>query len=203
MAEAGVALSALLTRLYSRGYDYLAQDAASRALATSFINEANAELELEEHWPFRLTTTTGTAPLEVANVDQILSVIDTDNSNRELHEMTERELTAFGLDATGTPLWFYRDSLSVRVWPLASTALSVRYWSLPTELVNATDETRVPKRYMGVIVDGAVLRAAADRDNRDAADLADRMYQRGLALMRRQLLVAPTHIQRSGLHEDD
>lgn len=201
MPEEGVTLGNLRDELYDRGYDYLNQDARGRARATRWANEAYAELCLEEPWPFRLTTTTGAAPLEIDDVDKILTVVDADNV--PLHEVTERWLTTYDLTQTGTPLWFYRDSLTVRVWPVGTGSLTVRYYRLPPELVDAADETLVPARYMGTIVDAMVTRAAADRDNEKAAALADRMYQRGLALMRRQLLVAPTHVEHTFVSEDD
>ncbi|HZA18976.1 MAG TPA: hypothetical protein VE645_19200 [Pseudonocardiaceae bacterium] len=195
----------LRQELYDRGFDHLAQTAASRDRATRWLNQAYLELCLEERWPFRLTTTSGAAPLTIGDVDAILTVIDSDNNATRLYEMTEAELTAFDLSATGSnALWFYRDSLIVHVWPASGATLSVRYWSVPVELVAGSDETVVPERYANVIVDGAVMRAASDRDNPAAVDLAERMYQRGLALMRRQLLVAPTHIELvPGVSEDD
>jgi hypothetical protein len=196
VAEPGVTLDELREELYARGRDDLKQDATGRARAARWINQAYAELCLEEPWPFRLTSVSGAAPLEIADVGDVLSVTDTGNSGGELFEMTERELTDWGLTTTtGLPYWFYRDSLTIRVWPASTTTLLVRYWKLPAELVSAADETIVPKRFMGAIVDGAVLRGVADRDNPAAVQLADQMYQRQLALMRRQLLVAPTHIQ--------
>lgn len=203
MPEAGVTLSMLRQEFFDRGYDHLAQTAASRARADRFINQGYLELCLEERWPFRLTSTSGAAPLTIEDVDAILTVTDTDNDSTRLYEMTERELTAWDLERTGTPLWFYRDSLVVRVWPASTGTISVRYWSVPAALVDAADETMVPARYANVIVDAAVIRAAGDRDNANAADLADRMYQRGLALMRRQLLNPPTHIEHSFVSEDD
>lgn len=200
--EPGATLADLQAELYARGYDHLAQDAAGVARGLRWINQAAAELTLEELWPFRLNTATGAAPLSIADLDRVLSVVDTGNSNRELVEMTERELTTWDLSYAGTALYFYRDSLQVKTYPVGGT-LSVRYYSLPTDLVSPADTTLVPARYMDVIVDGAVRRAAKDRDNPDAVALAEQERQRGLELMRRQLLVAPTHQQRVGWSEDD
>lgn len=192
--ETGAALSDLQAELYARGYDHLAQDAAGVARGLRWINQAINELTLEELWPFRLNTATGTAPLTILDLDRVKTVIDTNNANNPLDEMTEDELTPFDVAATGIPLYYWRDSLQVKTWPVGGT-LSVRYWSLPTSLVAPADTTLIPARYLNVIVDAAVRRAAADRDNPDAVGLAEQEYERGLNLMRRQLLVAPTHIQ--------
>lgn len=194
--EAGASLTDLLNELYARGYDHLSQDAAGQARATRWINQAYAKLTLEELWPFRLTTTTGLAPLTINDVDRVLTVVNSDDANRELDEATERELTTFDLSLTGTPLFYFRDSLIVRVWPVATASIAVRYYRLPSELASGTDTTLVPKRYMDVLIDDAVRRAAKDRDNAEAVGLAGQEYESGLALMRRQLLIAPTHVQR-------
>lgn len=178
------------------------QDAAGVARGLRFINQAYAEVVLEELWPFRLNTATGAAPLSIPTLDRVLSVIDTGNANRELTEATERELTASDLAITGVPMWFFRDSLQIKTYPVGGT-LSVRFYSLPTDLAAPTDTTLVPARYMDVIVNGAVRRAAVDRDNADASTLAEAERQRGLDLMRRQLLVPPTHLQRVAFSEDD
>lgn len=200
--EAGATLLDLQTELYARGADHLQQDAQGVARGLRWINQAVAELTLEELWPFRLTTATGVAPLSIPTLDRILSVIDTGNSNRELTEMTEAELTASDLTFTGLPLYYFRDSLQVRTFPAGGT-LSVRFYSLPTDLAAPTDTTLVPARYMDVIVNGAYRRAALDRSNYDDYEAAEAERQRGLDLMRRQLLVAPTHQRRVAFSEDD
>lgn len=201
--EPGVTLDELRQELYDRGYDHLQQTAQTRQRATRWINQGYLELCLEERWPFRLTTTSGVAPLTIDDMDAVLTVAGADENATQLYEMTERELTAWNLGHTGTALWFFRDSLLVRTYPASEATITVRYWKVPAELVSWTDTTMVPRRYANVIVDAAVMRAASDRDNSMAVDLAERMYQRGLALMRRQLLVAPTHIEHSYMSEDD
>lgn len=200
--EPGATLLDLQSELYARGYDHLLQDAAGIARGLRWINQAYAEVVLEELWPFRLNTATGAAPLSIPTLDRVLSVTDTGNSNRELDEMTEAELTPWDLTYTGTAIYYFRDSLQIRTYPSGGT-LSVRFFSLPTDLAAPTDQTLVPARYADVIVNGAVRRAAVDRDNPDASTLAEAERQRGLDLMRRQLLVPPTHQRRASFSEDD
>lgn len=201
--EAGATLLDLQTELYARGYDHLAQDATGVARGLRWINQANNEITLEELWPFRLQTATGASPLSIETLDQVYSVINTADSNAELYEATESELTGGDLTTSGTPMWYYRDSLQIKTYPTGGT-LSVRYYALPTDLASPTDTTLVPKRYMDVIVDAAVRRAAKDRDNAEAAALAQQERDRGLDLMRRQLLQPPRHTVRIyGVSTDD
>lgn len=200
--EPGATLLDIQTELYSRGYDHLAQDASGVARGLRWINQSYAEVALAELWPFRLTTAVGAAPLAVTDIDRVLYVIDTSSFNNPLYEMQEQELIAVDLTLTGSPLAYYRDSLQIRVWPIGGT-LSVRYYALPTDLASPTDTTLVPKRYMDVIVDSVVIRAAKDRDNPDAVALARQERDYGLALMRSQLLVPPTHQWYTGGAFDD
>lgn len=200
--ETGATLLELQTELYARGYDHLAQDATGVARALRWLNQAHNEICLEELWPFRLNTATGAAPLSIPTMDRVYSVTDTANNAMPLAEAGEDELAdMFDLASTGTPYWFYRDSLQIKTYPVGGT-LSVRFYSLPTDLASPTDTTLVPKRYMDVIVDAAVIRAAKDRDNAEAVALAKQERDRGLDLMRRQLLPIPRHTVVTGSSTD-
>lgn len=191
--EVGDTFLNLQNELYARGYDHLNQNAAGRARAKRYINQAHQELCLEELWPFRLATATGAAPLLIADLDRVLTVVDTANNRQRLFVASEEELSNADLTATGTPVYFYRSaSLQVSTWPVGGT-LSVRYFRVPNMLASDADTTLVPLRYSDAIVDGAVRRAAKDRDNPDAVALAEAERQRALTLMRAQLLEPPDH----------
>lgn len=199
--ETGATLLDLQTELYARGADHLMQDAQGVARGLRWINQAYAEVYRAEAWPFRLNTATGAAPLSIPTLGKVLSVVDTANANYPLTEMTERELTPFDVTLTGTPVYYYRDNLQVKTWPVGGT-LSVRFYNLLTLLAAPTDQTLVPVDYMDVIVNGAVRRACLDRNDADGYEMAEAERQRGLALMRDDLLVAPTHIERVAFSDD-
>ncbi len=188
----GATFLELQTEFFARGHDYLNTDDAGRTRAKRWLNQAHARVCMEELWPFRLGTLSGAAPLYIAGLDQVLTVIDTTNNNLELDEATEWELAVYDLAQTGTPSMYYQDSFFIRTFPLGG-ALSVRYYRVPDALVNDADTTLVPLRYADVIIDDAVRRAAKDRQYGEGVQLAAAEYQDGLNLMRRNLLVAPTH----------
>jgi len=200
--EAGVALSVLRTEFWARGYDYLSQDAAGIARTDRWLNQSHASIVLKELWPFRLTTTSGAAPLSIANVGKVLSVIDSDNNDWDLTEMTEREMTPYRLTSLGIPYFYYRDGLTLRLWPSSTHTISVRFYARPAKLVNDADTTMIPERFMDVLIDDAVIRGGKDADNAQVVALARQERDQGLADMREDLMVAPRHIQRSGYHED-
>jgi hypothetical protein len=205
VAEAGVTLLALRTELYARGHNYLSQDAAGIARATRWVNQAYQAVCLKELWPFRLTTATGAAPLAITDLGTILrgGVTVPGNNNYVLDDLTETEATPLDLTATGGYPWFYyRDDQTIRVWPLGSNSISVRYYKIPAKLVADGDLTIVPERFMDVVVDDAVIRAAKDNDDAAAVALARQERDAGLVDMREALLPPPTHMRRVAVHED-
>ncbi len=188
----GATFGDLQTEFFARGHDYLNRDDAGRARAKRWLNQAHARVVMEELWPFRTATATGAAPLSITGLGQVLTVKNTDDGDRELYEGSEHELTIYDLGTAGTPIMFYRDSFYVRTFPVGGT-LSVRYYREPVDLVNVDETTMVPSRFADLIIDDAVRRAAKDRQYGEGVQLAAAEYQDGLALMRRDLLVAPTH----------
>jgi len=178
----------LQTEFYARGYDYLNDGGAGATRAKAWINQAYLELCEEEAWPFLLTTATGTAPLAVADIGRVLSVIDTANGSNPLDEVDEDELMDDfqPITTTGVPMYFYVDDTTIRTYPVGGT-LSVRYYKIPALLSANGDIAIVPDRFVNLIVDGAVRRAQNDNDDYSNARGTEEERQRGLDLMRRSL----------------
>lgn len=193
--DPGATFSDLENELYARGYDHLAQDAAGRARAQRWINQAYLEAALDENWLFRRAYNYGTPPLTISNLGDIENVVLDDAGFTFLYETTFDDWAAAGSPTTGAAYYWFRDANRVQTWPGRSTAIYVNHFAVPSALVLPTDTTVIPLRYADVIVDGAVRRAAKDRDNRDAAVFAEEERQRGLALMRRTMLVVPTRMR--------
>jgi hypothetical protein len=179
----------LQTEFYARGYDYLNDGGTGATRAKAWLNQAYLELCEEDLWPFLLTTSTGAAPLTIADVRTIYTVVDT-AANNVLAPAQEDELidTYTTLTTTGTPLWFYMSDTSVKVYPVGGT-LSVRYWKVPAELSANNDVAVVPPRFCNLVVDGAVRRSCNDNDDANGARQTEDERQRGLDLMRRSLLM--------------
>ena len=205
LTEPGVRFDDLYNELYARGYDHLKQDAAGVARAKRMVNQSYVELTLEDKWPFRYTylQNQGPSPLTIADLGEIVTVVDGANNFRPLSELQLHEWEMLGDAATpGTPIYYLRQAKIIHVWPLGGN-LSVGYYAVPPYLVADSDTTWVPARYMDVIVDGAVRRAAKDRDNEAAANFAENERIKGLALMRRDLLPAPDRMGQREHNLDD
>jgi len=162
----------MLTELYARGFDYLNQDDAGRTRAKRWLNESYEELASAEPWPFLEATTSGTAPLTISDLGDVIYVEDTTSDNR-LHLLDVRGVVDDDpdVDDQGTPEGYYLDGIStLRVWPAnSSVTVSVRDTKVPGELSADGDEPLVPSRFQGLIVDGAVIRAYTDSDNFESA----------------------------------
>lgn len=133
-----------------------------------YVNAAVTEVDGSYPWPYRLTTTTGAAPLSVSTLGEVDTVTDT-VQDRMLEPATFQGLTyEFGdLAITGSPSCFYVDwsgvAQTVRVFPVSTNNLSVRHYALPTALSAAGDTPAAPVRFhLGVYLPVACRMAASD-----------------------------------------
>jgi len=177
----------LRTELFARGVDYLNQDAAGTTRAKRWLNEAYIEDVCDEQpWPFLETTVTGTAPLSIADVKDVLYVVDTTNKTR-LSSTDIRDVVDVDTDplTAGTPHSYYLNGASsLAVYPTNTTvSLSVRYVKVPAELSADGDVPVLPARFHPMIVDGAMVRAYRDNDEWEAAGQAQQAFDARLGRM--------------------
>lgn len=123
------------------------------------INQARADLDNMMLWPYRLASTSGAAPLTIADLGVIEEVVDTANQSNALDYASRRELRdSYGdLTVTGTPDWFYVDNGIIRTMPVGGT-LTVRYYKRTPDLTG-TQAPLAPADYHLLIVDMAEQRA--------------------------------------------
>lgn len=185
----GLTFLEMQTEFWARGFDYLSEDAAGITRTQRFLNEAYLELCEEEPWPFCESDEGGVAPLEIANLRQILSV-NTDTAN--LINCDRRTLAERYTDLTlkGTPLYWYLEGNDLHIYPVSATAdVTVRCILAPTELSGDSDKTVVPSRYQSLIIDKAVIKGYKDSDDyRDLVPSLQAMYDRDVDRMRFALL---------------
>jgi hypothetical protein len=92
------------SRLNGEGYRFLGDTRVNR-----FINQARAELDRCYLWPYREKTTTGAAPLAIADLGPVQSVVDVSNSQAPLDRVDVQTLIDLYGDLTtaGTPIYYY------------------------------------------------------------------------------------------------
>lgn len=144
--------------LLRRGYDHVDQDRLRR-----WINESYHEVCNEADWPFLEASTSGAAPLTVADLRRVQAVHDATN-RVPLRPTTRRWIVStYGdvVSTTGVARFYYVENGVVRAYPVAGT-ITVYYYKVPTDLAVTTDVPIVPTRFHTIITDGAVRRALED-----------------------------------------
>ncbi len=178
--------SELIDEVNARGYDYLSDARLGR-----YVNQSYASVCNRGHWPFLLTTTTGTAPLTISDLRAVLSVVDT-TLDTKLYPIDRRNLiesVSTDLTITGNPTYWYQESRTVvKVYPANTTdTLSVHYVKVPA-LLTGTDDHLIPEEFEDLIIDGAVIRALKDNDEYDMAATLQQFYNERLREMMDALL---------------
>lgn len=173
----------LRTELAARGYDYLPTTRLDR-----FLNRGAAMLYDEYPWHFLEETATGSAPLTIDDLGQVLSVVNTTTGD-ELSNEDERYITRIDPDgnSTGNPTSWYLKDGAINVYPNTVASLTVRYIGAPADFTTDTDEPPVPQRYRNLITDAAVILALKDNDEYAAASEALVLWDREVTKMRSRL----------------
>lgn len=179
-------LGTMRTELQARGVTDL-----SNSRANQFLNDAYHSLCEMEAWPFLETTASGSAPLTVSDLRAVLYVLDTSN-DLQLAPGDARDLSYNDPDfatTTGSPNSYWIDGSAVKVYPVSTVTLSVRYLKVPADLSADGDTPVVPTRYHQLIVDLAQVKVLGrDRDNPELVAGLRQEVDRDLAQMRDTLL---------------
>jgi hypothetical protein len=167
----------LRTELRGRGFQDTTLLSDARALtfindAVTFLNEGG-DVVPGARWIWLETSTTGTAPLTVSDVREVLYVDDTTNDNSLAWADIEdvRQWAGTDLAQTGSPTyWYWSSETQISVWPAnTSVSLAVRYLKVPATLA-AGDTPGIPARYHSLITDMAEVFALRQVRNFEAAN---------------------------------
>jgi hypothetical protein len=171
--------------LVARGFDYLTSDQQG-----NYVNRAYQAISDARAWPFLETSQSGTAPMTITDLRQVLTVTDTTTDTNLLYRdiRTLRESDP-DLDDTGSPIRFYLDGLTtLKVWPAnTSDTINVRYLKRPAVLTG-TDTPVIPEAYHLLIVDRAVVYAHRHANNWEAAEGAKAAFDVELLEMSNTLM---------------
>jgi hypothetical protein len=180
-------LGDLRTELAARGFDYL-----SDSRLNQFINDAYVvDVCGANDWPFLEAVSTGTAPLNIVDLQTVESVIDT-TGQYKLHPLDRRNITDnnYSVDEEGAPQFYYiTGGDTIHCFPKRdANVLSVRYWKVPDSLTNDADEPLVPERFRSIIIEAAVRRAYEDDDEWELAAASEQRFDIRLRAMAENLL---------------
>ena len=177
--------ASLKTELAARGFDYL-----SATRQGYFLNRSYSEMCEEHDWPFLLTTQTGAMPMAISDLRTVESVVST-TGRYVLSPLRVPHLLAYDTDLTtaGAPSDYYVTTTGISVYPTSTTdEFSVRYFKVPAELSEDSDEPEGGSRFHQLIVDGAAAYAYFDSDNFEAARGMIDLWNEGKQRMRDSLM---------------
>jgi hypothetical protein len=181
-----VNLTTARTELLARGFNYL--DASGTTRQDGYLNRALHLINESGPWEYLVTSSSGAAPLTVSDLRSVLSVVHT-SGKRYLKALDRRVILEQDPDQsrTGSPEFYWIDGLTtVRVWPISTDSISVRYLKNETDLT--TGETPLlPARYHHVWIDQAAVLAYRDDDNFEAARELQASVDREIAGMLKTL----------------
>lgn len=181
----------LQTEVFERGFDDLNDAGIGLTRVRRWLNSAYRELNDFTSWPYLEATKEGVAPLTIADLAHVLSVVDLTHEN-QLDPADRRAIVGIDPKITSKGIavsWFMEGSETLRVYPLDTTSsFAVRYLKVPAELVAAGDVPILPAVYHELIVEGAVIRAYKNRDNYEAAQFVRQEWRLGVEGMVKALI---------------
>jgi hypothetical protein len=179
-------LSTMQTEFQARGFADMTV-AADLTRITRWLNDAMHDIDEMYDWPYLQTSTTGTAPLTIADLRKVERVIDTSH-DQPLPQLARSEAAGWDGDLTTTgtsPLAFYvTNATTVSLYPVSSTTqLQVLYWKFGADLASAGDAPLMPDRFRMAIVDYAVAYGCIDRGDVQGAQIAQQAGDTRVARM--------------------
>lgn len=180
----------LQAELLARGFSDMTS-ASDTVRIKRWLNDSMHEIDDMNDWPYLNTTTTGAAPLTIADLGTIESVTNV-TGGYTLQPRDRRDLRAQYADLTtvGVAAFYYiTGGSTINVFPVQSgLTLTVDYWKVPADLSANGDVPAMPDRYRMAIVDLAAERASRDRGDEQGAQAARAQGTNRLLLMQERLM---------------
>lgn len=180
--------TALKAAVSGRGFSRLS--AADQGIA---VNDAVHELDgMEPRWPYLLTSSSGTAPLTVADLGDVTTVLNT-VLDVPVRFSDFEDLAGWAGELTQTSTdpvrWYFTpgSTTSISTFPVTTRSLQVVYYKTSPDLSAGADEPLCPDRWRHLLKDMAVRNAHVMKDVDPPASLL-LAIDRKLALMRVDLL---------------
>lgn len=131
-----------------------------------YLNDSMHGVDSSFDWPYKVATTTGTAPLTITDLQTIETITDIGSLN-VLKPRDRRDLRQefADLTQTGRPLYYYLVNNVINVfYANTSTVLTVDYQKVAPDMVSGSDTPLMPDRYRYCLVEYTVSRLFRDED---------------------------------------
>ncbi|HET7455393.1 MAG TPA: hypothetical protein VFJ76_07730 [Solirubrobacterales bacterium] len=147
----------LVQEVVDRGYNYVAPVRIGK-----FIDRAYRKICSRYPWPFLEASTTGVASFEIADLGKVLSV----SANETPLPGRDRRWAAGvfpDLTQTGAATFWYLENRTLKVFPVDTAEVTVRYIKRPATLADS-DTPVMPEEWQHLLVDFAVIHCLKDDD---------------------------------------
>ncbi len=180
-------LDEIANEVQARGFDHV-----SPARLYTIVNHIYHDVNARYPWPYLTATASGTAPLTITDLGQVLSVVNTTAEYvltwEDFRSIRERNPA---MSAEGPPEVWYSDfpNSTINVYPANTTdTISVHYLKADADL-GGSDSPEFPSRFHYFLVEGALAKCYRDSDEWDSATVCLAEFERGIENMAGQLLV--------------
>jgi hypothetical protein len=181
------------------------EDGRTAVRARRWLNDAMHEVDSDGRWEYLLASTTGAAPLTIADLDRVESVADATADYALTQVDRDALVDAFAdLTITGTAQYWYRSApTTIAVYPVSTLTLTVKYFKFGPDMAAGTDAPLMPDRFRQVIVERACATGLRAMGDLNGAQACMQEYDRVLQVMRESLLSTPAYQLRTYVSEDD
>lgn len=159
-----------------------------RELVKTWLNDAQRIAVIESE----IRTQEAAAEYETASGDATLEVpedfsrrIDLFGANGDLEAIDLADFNGYPA-SSGQPSAYTVEDNQIRLWPTpdGSYDLTLRYWRLPQDMVNDSDEPEIPKQHHHRLIPYAMWKAYARENDRVERDLWKNDWYAELAKLR-------------------
>lgn len=157
--------------VFARGFQPLNDAGAGLAMVKRMVNDSMHWVDGLADWPYRQATTTGVAPLTIADLGTIESVTNVPGGYT-IDPADRRDLRRLYGDLTtaGVADFYYVTAGVISLYPVqAGLTLTVDYWKVGPDLSAGADTPLMPDRYRAVIVEDVAAKLGRLRRAQDMA----------------------------------
>lgn len=154
----------IVQEIIDRGYNYVKPSRIG-----DFVDRAYGFICSRRSWPFLEQTLEGTAPLEVASLRKVTSVVIVDRQVTLQGASLEWLQTYYpDLTQTGPATFWYLDGDTIKVYPTSEEVLKVRVLKREAALADG-DEPLFSEEWQSLLIDLAVVECLKDDDEYEEA----------------------------------
>lgn len=160
-------------------------------LVKRWLNTAQRKVYLESEQRRAETsqaysTTSGSNTLEIpSNYSRLIDFYNV-STGRSLEELDLQEFDNLPPEERGEPDQFAAEGETLRLYPIPNGvySLALRYWKLPADMVNPTDEPELAKRYHELLIAYPMWKAYLRENDYSAAQTWEAIWEKGLLKLR-------------------